>query len=98
MTDVQRRTGYEMIRDVNKRLMGTDVIDQTCEAWGLDDEGEVQGCYRPTGHPGVSALAFECVALLMSWGGQLWYALGDFFNCRFMSKQLVGAGRYLASG
>lgn len=64
-------TGYDRIRDVHTRTFGKDVVDRMGEAWGLDSEGEVKGCYRPTGHPA------------------LWYAIGDFFNCRFMSKQLV---------
>ncbi|EKM52203.1 uncharacterized protein PHACADRAFT_176228 [Phanerochaete carnosa HHB-10118-sp] len=64
-------TGYEFIRNVNQRTFGENVIDRTCEVWGFDDECEIQGCFRPTGHPA------------------LWYAVGDFFNCRFMSKQLA---------
>ncbi|GJE96957.1 NAD(P)/FAD-dependent oxidoreductase [Phanerochaete sordida] len=64
-------TGYELIRSVNKRTFGEDIIDRTSEVWGFDEECEIQGCFRPTGHPG------------------LWYAVGDFFNCRFMSKQLA---------
>lgn len=36
------------------KLFGSDVIGQTQEVWGLDGEGELRGCYRPSGHPGVS--------------------------------------------
>ncbi|EKM53733.1 uncharacterized protein PHACADRAFT_211396 [Phanerochaete carnosa HHB-10118-sp] len=64
-------TGYELLRDVQKHTFGEGVIDRTSETWGLDEESEINGCFRPSGHPA------------------LWYAIGDFFNCRFMSKQLA---------
>ncbi|KAH9918228.1 FAD/NAD-P-binding domain-containing protein [Epithele typhae] len=46
-------TGYMNIRDVNTALFGADVIEQTDEVYGLDDEGEIQGSYRPSGYPGL---------------------------------------------
>ncbi|THH07598.1 hypothetical protein EW145_g3271 [Phellinidium pouzarii] len=64
-------TGYENIRPSMKRIFGAEVIDQTQPVWGLDKEGELRGCYRPSGHPG------------------LWYAAGDFYHSRYMSKQLA---------
>lgn len=42
------------MREVNKQIFGTEVIDRTREVWGLDSEGEINGSYRPSGHPGVS--------------------------------------------
>ena len=48
------RTGYENIREVTKKTFGAEAIDMTSEVWGLDEEGELRGSYRPTGHPGVS--------------------------------------------
>jgi hypothetical protein len=47
-------TGYENIRDTMRETFSTKVIDHTEEVWGLDDEGESRGCYRPSGQPGVS--------------------------------------------
>ncbi|GJF00330.1 NAD(P)/FAD-dependent oxidoreductase [Phanerochaete sordida] len=64
-------TGHERSREMYRRVFGEDVIDKTSDVWGLDEEVELQGCYRPTGNPG------------------LWYAMGDFYNCRGMSKQLA---------
>ncbi|KAL5520428.1 hypothetical protein ACEPAG_9652 [Sanghuangporus baumii] len=64
-------TGYENIRPSMEKLFGTDTIGKTSEVWGLDEEGELRGCYRPSGHPG------------------LWYAAGDFFHSRYMSKQMA---------
>ncbi len=29
-------------------------IDRTSQVWGLDEEGELKGVYRQSGHPGVS--------------------------------------------
>ncbi|KAI5119263.1 hypothetical protein M0805_007266 [Coniferiporia weirii] len=64
-------TGYENIRPSMKKIFGAEIIDQTQDVWGLDEEGELKGCYRPSGHPG------------------LWYAAGDFYHSRYMSKQLA---------
>ncbi|EKM52189.1 uncharacterized protein PHACADRAFT_212761 [Phanerochaete carnosa HHB-10118-sp] len=64
-------TGYEPIRNVHKHTFGEEVIGRTSKGWGLDEESEIEGCFRPSGHPA------------------LWYAIGDLFNSRFMSKQLA---------
>ncbi|KAJ7577527.1 FAD/NAD-P-binding domain-containing protein [Mycena floridula] len=45
-------TGYHWITDSLRPLFGDDVIDQGGPLWGLDKESIVQGCYRPSGHPG----------------------------------------------
>ena len=76
------------MRDVNRNTFGADVIDRVSEGWGLDAEGEIKGCYRPIGHPAVSCSDLSTGTAANS-AQQLWYAIGDFFNCRFMSKQLV---------
>ena len=47
-------TGYLNMREANANLFGRHVIDKTDEVWGLDDEGEIKGSYRPSGYPGVS--------------------------------------------
>ena len=41
------------MREAMKQTFGEDVINSTCDTWGLDNEGEIRGCFRPTGHPGV---------------------------------------------
>ncbi len=41
------------MREANAELLGKNVIEQTEEVYGLDDEGEIKGSYRPSGHPGV---------------------------------------------
>lgn len=43
-----------------KRLFGDEIINQTEEVWGLDEEGELKGCYCPSGHPGVRAYNSMC--------------------------------------
>ena len=48
------RTGYRSMRDTSRKIFGDKTIDRTCEVYGLDEEGELRGSYRPTGHPGVS--------------------------------------------
>ncbi|KAI0353542.1 FAD/NAD-P-binding domain-containing protein [Trametes cingulata] len=64
-------TGFVHIREANSEVLGREVIDKTDEVYGLDEEGEIKGSYRPSGHPG------------------LWFATGDFFVSRFMSKPLA---------
>ncbi|KAF7350590.1 Flavin-binding monooxygenase [Mycena sanguinolenta] len=45
-------TSYENIRNTMRRLFGDAVMDQTSTVWGVDEEeGEINGCYRPTGYP-----------------------------------------------
>ncbi|KAJ3550899.1 hypothetical protein NM688_g4973 [Phlebia brevispora] len=46
-------TGYLNMREVNKTLFGADVIDKTSAVWGMDEEGEICGSYRPSGYPGL---------------------------------------------
>ncbi|OJT13534.1 hypothetical protein TRAPUB_9888 [Trametes pubescens] len=46
-------TGYVHIKEANRALLGDDLIDQTGEVYGLDNEGEIRGSYRPAGHPGL---------------------------------------------
>ncbi|EJC99000.1 FAD/NAD-binding domain-containing protein [Fomitiporia mediterranea MF3/22] len=63
-------TGYQNIRTTMRKIFGDAVIDKTCNVWGLDEEGEIRGCFRRSGYP------------------RLWYAVGDFYCGRYMSKQL----------
>ncbi|KAJ7784755.1 FAD/NAD-P-binding domain-containing protein [Mycena metata] len=46
-------TGYESIRDTMRGLFGDAVMDQTGPVWGVDEEGEIRGCYHASGHPGL---------------------------------------------
>ncbi|KAF5369532.1 hypothetical protein D9758_002791 [Tetrapyrgos nigripes] len=46
-------TGYENMRDVLKKTFGEETIEKAGPVWGLDEEGEVRNCYRPSGHPGL---------------------------------------------
>lgn len=46
-------TGYHYIRDTAKDTFGEETIGRTSHVWGLDEEGELRGCYRPSGHPGL---------------------------------------------
>ncbi|RPD67280.1 FAD/NAD-P-binding domain-containing protein [Lentinus tigrinus ALCF2SS1-7] len=64
-------TGYVIMKESNRELLGDDVVSQIDEVYGLDEEGELDGSYRSCGHPG------------------LWFATGEFFVSRFMSKPLA---------
>ena len=82
-------TGYINIRDVHRELFGADVIDRTGQVWGMDEEGEICGSYRPSGYPGVSSNFRRHAVIIECHNLQLWYATGDFYNARFLSKHLV---------
>ena len=58
-------TGYENIREEHKTTFGADVIDRISKIWGLDEEGEIQGAFRPTGHPGVRTRPYYCMRLFL---------------------------------
>ena len=63
-----RSTCFENIRELSKNLLGTDIVDGLSKIWGLDDEGELNGSYRPCGHPGVSASVY----ITCSWPAVDW--------------------------
>ncbi|KAF8311499.1 FAD/NAD(P)-binding domain-containing protein [Clavulina sp. PMI_390] len=44
-------TGYKSMRESARRILGSTIADETGEVWGYDDEGELQGLWRPSGHP-----------------------------------------------
>ncbi|OJD26871.1 hypothetical protein ACJ73_01735 [Blastomyces percursus] len=47
-------TGFEMsFRPTVERILGADVAARVEEFWGLDEEGEVRGAWKPIGHPGL---------------------------------------------
>lgn len=49
-------TGFADLRATARRILGPSV-DRTGPVWGLDDEGELRGTWRPTGHPGLWFMA-----------------------------------------
>lgn len=44
-------TGYTGVRDAVRPIVGEDVTGHIGPIWGLDDEGEIRGVYRPSGVP-----------------------------------------------
>ncbi|KAJ7195363.1 dimethylaniline monooxygenase [Mycena pura] len=44
-------TSYNSIRDDLRQLFTDEVIDRTSPLWGIDEEGELRGCYRSSGQP-----------------------------------------------
>jgi hypothetical protein len=68
-------------------MFGRETIERAGPIWGLDDEGELRGVYRPSGHPGVRYRFADCWIRLTC--TQLWYAGGDFGITRWGSRQLV---------
>ncbi|MXP24235.1 SidA/IucD/PvdA family monooxygenase [Gordonia sp. HNM0687] len=45
-------TGFRGIGDTARRIFGAEVADRVGPVWDLDDEGELRGVWRPSGHPG----------------------------------------------
>jgi len=52
-------TSFKSIRDSMRSVFGDSIIDQTDPVWGLDEEGELRGVYRPSGHPALWFTAGE---------------------------------------
>ncbi|MGY1773731.1 flavin-containing monooxygenase [Blastococcus sp. SYSU D00813] len=46
-------TGYHGMLATARRLFGDEVADRCGPVWGLDDEGELRGVWRRSGHPGL---------------------------------------------
>jgi cation diffusion facilitator CzcD-associated flavoprotein CzcO len=44
-------TGFPNMRDTLRPIVGDEIADQLTVVWGLDEEGEINGLYRPSGHP-----------------------------------------------
>lgn len=45
-------TGYDDMRTTCRKVMGDAVVDRCKDVWDLDEEGEVNAMWRPSGHPG----------------------------------------------
>ncbi|KAJ6497149.1 FAD/NAD-P-binding domain-containing protein [Mycena vitilis] len=52
-------TSCESIRDTMRGVFGDAIIDQTDPVWGVDEEGELRGVYRPSGYPNLWFTAGE---------------------------------------
>jgi len=73
-------TGYQGMKSTIAKILGEEVAARTSDVWGLDEEGEIRGMWKATGHPG-----------LWYHGGNL--ALCRFFSRRLalqIKAQLVG--------
>ncbi|KAF8903686.1 hypothetical protein CPB84DRAFT_1814587 [Gymnopilus junonius] len=46
-------TGLGDPRDSLRKLFGDEVADKSTQIWGLTEEGELSGCYRDIGFPGL---------------------------------------------
>ncbi|KAG9632178.1 FAD/NAD(P)-binding domain-containing protein, partial [Aureobasidium melanogenum] len=44
-------TGYDNMRTSCRKILGDEVADKVVDVWNLDDEGELNGMWRPSGHP-----------------------------------------------
>ncbi|KUJ10839.1 putative flavin-containing monooxygenase YUCCA3 [Mollisia scopiformis] len=45
-------TGYDNMRTSARKIFGDKVADRCKDVWDLDEEGEVNAMWRPSGHPG----------------------------------------------
>ncbi|KAK2782663.1 hypothetical protein FQN52_000763 [Onygenales sp. PD_12] len=47
-------TGFETsYRPTISRILGPEIAARVNDFWGLDQEGEIKGAYKPSGHPGL---------------------------------------------
>lgn len=45
-------TGYDNMRTTVRKVLGDRIADRLVDVWDLDEEGELNGMWRPSGHPG----------------------------------------------
>ncbi|EAW22699.1 putative flavin-binding monooxygenase [Aspergillus fischeri NRRL 181] len=45
-------TGYDNMRTTVRKILGDRVADRCKDVWDLDEEGEINAMWRPSGHPG----------------------------------------------
>jgi hypothetical protein len=45
-------TGYDNMRTSLRKALGDKVADRAKDVWDLDEEGELNAMWRPSGHPG----------------------------------------------
>ncbi|KAJ5883573.1 uncharacterized protein N7473_010459 [Penicillium subrubescens] len=45
-------TGYDNMRTTVRKVLGDRIADRCLDVWDLDNEGELRGMWRPSGHPG----------------------------------------------
>ncbi|KAI5210427.1 putative flavin-containing monooxygenase YUCCA3 [Aureobasidium subglaciale] len=45
-------TGYDNMRTSARKILGDEIADKASDVWDLDDEGELNGMWRPSGHKG----------------------------------------------
>ncbi|GAM34193.1 hypothetical protein TCE0_015f01609 [Talaromyces pinophilus] len=41
------------LRDIVRQMFGDKVADRAGDCWGVDDEGEIKGAFKPLGQPGL---------------------------------------------
>jgi putative flavoprotein involved in K+ transport len=44
-------TGYANMRDTIRPVVGDELADRLTTVWGFDEQGEINGVFRPSGHP-----------------------------------------------
>ena len=44
-------TGYDNMRTTLRKVLGDKVADKAKDVWDLDEEGEMNAMWRPSGHP-----------------------------------------------
>ncbi|ORY64474.1 putative flavin-containing monooxygenase YUCCA3 [Pseudomassariella vexata] len=46
-------TGFDNMRTTARKILGDKIADRAKDVWDLDEEGEVNTMWRPSGHPGL---------------------------------------------
>lgn len=45
-------TGFQRMRSSVRKILGDEVADRVCDVWGFDEQGEIRGMWRKSGHAG----------------------------------------------
>jgi hypothetical protein len=74
------------LRDIVRQMFGDKVADRAGDCWGVDDEGEIKGAFKPLGRMLYPSLPTEFLVLMMFIEPGLWYIGGGINHARFYSR------------
>lgn len=69
-----------------RELLGSEVADRIDDFWGVDEEGEIKGAFRPSGRKLVPLPLRTIIILTSSSDANLWMHGGTCIQARYMSR------------
>ncbi len=67
-------------------MLGSDVADRIEDFWGINEEGEIKGAFKPSGRKKSVTLVQRVIALTTHLDPHLWMHGGTCIHARYMSR------------